>query len=946
MDRSPLLEIQKFGQSIWLDFLRRGMLISGELQKLIREDGLRGITSNPAIFEKVIDGSTDYQAAIKSLALEGKNTDEIYQTLTIEDVRQAADLLRSVYIDSEGVDGFVSLEVSPHLARDTKGTIEEGRRLWQALDRPNVLIKVPATLEGLPAITQLISEGINVNVTLLFGLERYRAVAAAYLEGLEKRLESGQSISETASVASFFLSRIDVMVDPMLEKVAEGGGEDGVTANDLIGEAAVASAKIAYLIYKEVFGSDRFAKLAKNGAHPQRLLWASTSTKNPQYSDVKYIEALIGPDTVNTIPLETLNAYRDHGKPEARLESNMERYRGVPEKLKKLGIDLDQVTQRLEEEGIDKFNKPFDNLMKSLTKVRKEASTEKVDPQRFRLGKHQAVVNRRLADMERNAFVSRLWMKDPTLWKDDENSGKIIKNALGWLHSVEKMLPAARRLEEFTSEVRAAGFEHVVHMGMGGSSLAPLVFARSFEPSDHGLPLTVLDTTDPATILSIEQEINVEKTLFITASKSGTTSEPLAFGEYFYDKVKKIKGDAAGENFVVITDPETPLVRLAAERHFRAKFLNFVDIGGRYSALSYFGLLPVALMGLPVEQLLERALRMRHASTSPLDLKKNPGVSLGAVIGELAVQGMDKLTFLVPPSVATLGMWLEQLLAESTGKEGKGIFPIALEPQADPSAYGNDRVFVHYVLEDAPDKALQAFVDKLEKSGHPVIDIRMQDRFDLAQEFLRWEIATATAGAVIGINAFDQPNVQESKDNTKRLLKQVEGEGKLDEGMPTVTTKNVEYFATMNAEDESELMAEFLGQAKTGDYVALLAYLTEGPKVDKALESLRTTLRDQLKVASTLGYGPRYLHSTGQFHKGGPNNGLFILLTADDQTDVAIPGKPYSFGTLKKAQALGDLEALRKHGRRVIRVHLGKDVVKGVKELQKSAERALSVGQR
>jgi transaldolase/glucose-6-phosphate isomerase len=946
MEGYPLLQIKTLGQSIWLDFLRRGMLISGELQRLIKEDGLRGITSNPAIFEKVIDGSSDYQATIKSLALEGKNTDEIYQTLTIEDVRQASDLFRKVYADTDGVDGFVSLEVSPHLARDTKGTIEEGRKLWQALDRPNVLIKVPATLEGLPAITQLISEGVNVNVTLLFGLERYRSVAGAYLDGLEKLLESGQPISGVTSVASFFLSRIDVMVDPMLEKIAELRGEDSAMATGLTGEVAVASAKIAYQIYKDVFSTDRFRKLAQQGAHPQRLLWASTSTKNPQYSDVKYVEALIGPETVNTVPLETLNAFRDHGRPEARLEDDLDRYSDVPEKLKTLGIDLDDVTKKLEEEGIEKFNRPFDNLMKSLAKVRKEASTEKIDPQRFRIGKHQATINEQLADLEKSSFVSRLWMKDPTLWKDDAESGKVIKNALGWLHSVEKMLPAARRLEEFTSEVRTAGFERVVHMGMGGSSLAPLVFARSFEPGEQGLPLTVLDTTDPTTIMRIEKEVDVEKTLFIVASKSGTTSEPLAFGEYFYDKVKKIKGEAAGENFVVITDPETPLVRLAKERHFRARFLNFVDIGGRYSALSYFGMLPVALMGLPVEQLLERALRVRHASTSLLDLKKNPGVSLGAVIGDLAVHGVDKLTFLVPSAVSTLGMWLEQLLAESTGKEGRGILPVALEPHANPSAYGDDRVFVHYVLEDAPDKGLQQFADKLVKAGHPVIDIRMRDHFDLAQEFLRWEIATATAGSILGINAFNQPNVQESKDNTKRLLRQVEDEGKLDEGRPVMAAKSLEYFTTLDADEDSELINEFLSQAKSGDYVALLAYVTEDPKVDKELESLRSLLRDQLRLASTFGYGPRYLHSTGQYHKGGPNTGMFLLLTADDPKDVPIPGKPYTFGTLKKAQALGDLEALRKHGRRVIRIHLGSDVLKGVKELAKSVEQAFAVGQR
>jgi len=504
------------------------------------------------------------------------------------------------------------------------------------------------------------------------------------------------------------------------------------------------------------------------------------------------------------------------------------------------------------------------------------------------------------------------------------------------------MIEVAPRLKQFVGEVKAAGFERVVHMGMGGSSLAPLVFERSFGVGKDGLPMTVLDTTDPATILKIEKEAPVEKTLFIVASKSGTTSEPLAFGEYFYDKVKEKKGENAGDNFVAITDPETPLVDLARQRKFRAVFLNFPDIGGRYSALSYFGMVPAAFMGLPIDEILERAVRMRHACSSCVKIPDNPGLALGAAIGELARQGRDKLTFIAPDSMPTLGMWLEQLLAESTGKEGKGILPVAGEQLGEPSVYGDDRVFVHITLEDEDDKAADGRLEKLITAGHPVITIRLKDKYDVAQEFLRWEIATAAAGAVISINSFDQPNVQESKDNTKRLLGEVVRRGRLDEAKPSAEAESLKFFANEKIADVGGFVRTFLTQARAHDYVALQAYVTESPETEKALESLRTYIRDQLHLASTVGYGPRFLHSTGQYHKGGPNTGLFLQLTADDHDDTMIPGKPYTFGVLRKAQAQGDLEALHKHERRAIRVHLGGDVPKGLHALKQIVETALA----
>ena len=371
MKPNALIQLEMLGQSIWLDYIQRDLIVSGDLKRLIEDDGLRGMTSNPAIFEKAIVESHDYDEDIRDQTLAGKDATAIYETISQRDVQSAADVFRPLYDRTDGADGYVSLEVNPHLARDTTGTIEEARRLWGALNRPNVFIKVPATAEGLPANQQLISEGINVNVTLIFGLPRYRQVAEAYIAGLEARAARGNPANRTASVASFFVSRIDALADPLLEKITARGGEWADLAKMAQGQIAVASAKTAYQIYKEIFGSDRFKKLSAQGAHVQRLLWASTGTKNPEYSDVKYIEALIGPDTVNTAPVETINAYRDHGEPQARLEQNADEAAHLLKRLPTLGIDIDQLTQQLEDEGVAKFNQPFDKLMVSLAAPRK-----------------------------------------------------------------------------------------------------------------------------------------------------------------------------------------------------------------------------------------------------------------------------------------------------------------------------------------------------------------------------------------------------------------------------------------------------------------------------------------------------------------------------------------------------------------------------------------------
>ncbi len=931
--QNPLLKVQEFGQSIWLDYIRRDMLVSGELQQLVDDDGLRGVTSNPDIFYKAIARSEDYTSAMNSLALEGKTEIEIYEALAFEDIQQTADVFRPLYDGSDGRYGFVSLEVSPHLARRTEETIEQARNYWKALERPNAFIKVPATREGLPAIRQLISEGINVNVTLLFGLDRYREVAEAYISGLEDRLDRGQSIVRVASVASFFLSRIDILVDPMLEKAANDGGEKGKIAASLRGEVAIASAKIAYEICKDLFSSDRFRKLAAQGARSQPVLWASTSTKNPDYSDVKYVEALIGPDTVNTVPMDTLNAYRDHGRPALRLEDNLDGAKRALDKLNQIGIKLNQVTKQLVEEGIEKFNKPYDKLMEELKRKRNEALQERPGKQRIQARAYGDKIRERLRSLEKADFVKRMWRKDASVWKSDPSEQQTISSALGWLHVADKMVPVVPRLQQFATEVAQRGFKQVVHMGMGGSSLAPLTFTRSFSTGKNRLPLSVLDTTDPATILRIERSVPLAETLFIVASKSGTTTEARAFQEYFYERLKSVKGSSAGENFVAITDPGTPLVDLANDRKFFRIFLNFADIGGRYSALSYFGLVPAALMGVDIGELLERALVMVHCCNTTSYISEESGLALGAAIGELAKLGRNKLTLLLPPELDTFSMWIEQLLAESTGKEDTGILPVAGEDVADPAIYGPDRNFAYFRMNGSDNDPTSKTIKRLLDAGHPVTTIDMGDKLDIGQEFFRWEIAVSTAGAILGINPFDQPNVKESKDNTNRILKEVQEKGKLEEPTPILKDGPLSFYYRQKHSSVSSLLHEFFDQCSPGDYVAFQAYLTESSSTDQALQKIRLHARDKLHLATTVGYGPRYLHSTGQFHKGGPNTGLFVQLTATDAEDIAVPGQNYTFGTLKKAQAKGDLEVLERHGRRIIRIDLGEDTGKGLAAL-------------
>jgi transaldolase/glucose-6-phosphate isomerase len=948
---NPLRALQNYGQSVWLDYIRRQLLVSGELQRLIEQDGLRGLTSNPAIFEKAITGSTDYTAALQALAGEALEAGALYERLAIQDIQAAADLLQPVYEQTDRGDGFVSLEVSPHLAYDTAGTIAEARRLWRAVGRPNLMIKVPATPQGLPAIERLIGEGINVNVTLLFSQEVYERVAHAYIAGLERLAAGGGDLKAVASVASFFISRIDTAVDALVAaRLKTATAAERAQLSRLLGRVAIANAKLAYQRYKQIFRGPRWEALAARGARQQRLLWASTSTKNPDYRDVLYVEELIGPETVNTMPPATLDAFRDHGRVRPSLEEDLEGAHDTMEILAQVGISMAAVTDKLLAEGVRLFAEPFDKLLEALAPRPAITTKACLDRQGHRLpAPLQAAVQAVLADWRAHDKVRRLWARDASLWTGGDEAAW-----LGWLSITDDQMAHLSRWQGFADEIRGAGFTHALLMGMGGSSLAPEVLAATFGRLDGHPQLLVLDSTDPAQIRAIERRLELDRTLFIVSSKSGTTLESNLFLRYFLTRLAEVVGAAAaGGRFIAITDPGSALQRLAERQGFRQIFHGVPSIGGRYSALSDFGMVPAAIMGLDVRRFLDRADEMVQACAAVVPPEENPGVVLGAILGVLAAHGRQKVTLIVSPRLRALGAWVEQLLAESTGKDGRGLIPVDGESPGAPAVYGADRLFVYVRLEAAPDPDQDAAVQALEGAGQPVVRIAVADLYDLGQEFFRWQMATAVAGAILGVNPFDQPDVEASKAVTRQLTAAYEERGSLPPEAPIFEADGLALFAdARNAEalrrglgEEPSLVGYLrahLDRLRPGDYFALLAYLERHDAHTAHLQAMRHAVRDAKRVATCLGFGPRFLHSTGQAYKGGPNRGVFLQITGDDAADLPVPGQRYTFGVVKAAQARGDFAVLAERQRRALRVHLGADLRAGLATLRQAIAAALS----
>jgi transaldolase/glucose-6-phosphate isomerase len=881
----PVAQLTKLGQSIWYDNIQRKLLENGALAAMIERGEIRGVTSNPSIFQNAIAKTNDYDDALVPLAWAGADAETIFWQLAVEDIQAACGLFAPLYAETDGEDGYVSIEVSPYLANDTDGTVKQAQELWQRVNRPNLMIKIPATKAGLPAIRQTIAAGINVNVTLIFSIERYREVMDAYIGGLEDRVvaeERPDSLENVHSVASFFISRLDSLIDKQLP-------ED----SPLRGKIAIANAKVAYEAFQEVFSSPRFGNLQLVRANYQRPLWASTSTKNPAYPDTLYVEELIGPATVNTVPPATLDAFIDHGMVAETLTADLDAAHQALADLEAVGVSLAVATQKLEDDGVKAFADAFTALLDVVEERRVAAVSQ--------LGPLQDSVKETLAQLEADSVATRMDAHDPTLWTDDPDGQREVLNRLGWLTLPETSRDLAVEATEFAAEVKAAGIIKTLLLGMGGSSLAPEVMARTF-----GVPaetFSIVDSTDPAQIAEARAMFPPEETLYIVASKSGGTAETMSAFHYFWQE----RGED-GSHFVAITDPGSNLEKMATERNFRKVFRADSTVGGRFSALTAFGLVPAALLGVDLTKALDRATF------------SNGGMALGAVMGAAAFAGRDKVTILTDDAFCTFGAWAEQLIAESTGKEGKGILPIEGEPAMPAEKYHPDRLFVYLRSDGSQDE----FVAGLKVAGQPVIEIPTVDSYSLFTEFYRWEYATAVACHLLEVNTFDQPNVESAKVMARAQIKAYNESGKLDEGTPVVDGDDAKVYANveLTGADLNSTFEAFLAQAKNSDYISIHAYLPRNVEMQEILDSLRLSIQKQTGLATTLGFGPRFLHSTGQLHKGGANNGLFIQITMDAEDDFEIPTQGMSFGTLERAQALGDYAALDASGRRVMRIHL------------------------
>ena len=914
MNRSEALK--QAGQSIWYDNIERGMLMDGEMARMIKDGEVYGVTSNPSIFEKSISSSAAYDDILQSMAWAGLSKEQIYLELVREDIQAAADLFLPVYEATGGIDGMVSVEINPLFAYDTEKSIEDGRALWAQMNRKNVMINVPATKTGLPVIETLISEGINVNATLIFSIPRYMEVMEAYFLGLEKRLANNLPIDHVTSVASFFVSRIDTLVDSRLEEYGAANPQAADQVAALTGKIAIDNARLAYQEFLKFFASERFENLKQYGAKVQRPLWASTSTKNKAYSETLYVDELVAPNSVNTIPPATLSAFLDHGATDLRIEQDLERARKDFDMLLKLGFDYNRIAQELEDEGVEKFKQAYISLLETIETKRAFFKAELAN-----LGEAVHAALKKAAD---EVYVGSLFDHEPSFWTSDQSGHDEIRERLGWLSLPGQQFSIIDELAAFKEKLLSEGYVHAFVIGMGGSSLAPEVMSQAIAPvGGKGLKLQIIDTTSPDEIAFRVRGVDLRKSLFIVSSKSGGTSETMSAMKYFWAELEKIEPENVGKHFVAITDPNTSLQDLAYRKGFRKVFNARPDVGGRYSVFTHFGLVPAAVMGIDLHKLLGQGNASDLQSRKNVPYPANPNLMLGLVLGEAAKRGKDKLTFIAESFAGSLVPWLEQLIAESSGKEGKGILPIENEPVLVSQNYPEDRIFVYFKT----DGSKAGLVDELKQAGQIVITIAIPEPYALAKEFYRWEYATAIACAVLQVNAFDQPNVQLSKTITKDVIIAYQKSGKLEDGEPIWENDQAIVYGFRNEEalreiDLESLLLAYARSVPEKGYVVLSGFIPRLEENFEILQALRGRILNAVNKATTLGFGPRFLHSTGQLHKGGLAGGLFIHFTKDAEHDFEIPGEGMSFGTLQRAQALGDLQALAQKDRAAIRVHL------------------------
>ena len=915
MNKSEM--VNKNGQSIWFDNIDRFLLESGWFSDQIQQKTFVGVTSNPSIFQNAIANGTAYNQDIQTMAWSGLPTKEIYENQVVADIQAAADLMLPIYFDTKGKDGYVSLEVDPLLAHNTNATISEAKRLWKKVGRGNLMIKIPATIAGISAIKAVIAEGINVNVTLIFSTERYLEVIDAYLTGLENRLTKQLAINEIHSVASFFISRMDVMVENLVGQKDLSKDDRTDIEKKVFGKVGIQNALNAYAAFDESIKSERFQKIAEAGGNIQRPLWASTGTKNPASSDVLYVDNLILPHTVNTVPPKTLDAWLDHGSIETIAKKSFtEEFQKSQKILGEIGIDIEAVFKDLEDEGVEKFSSAQTSLFETIERKKNRFIAQ--------LGLPLGVISQKLVELDENQFVDRFFQPDVSLFTTEPDEEQEVLNRRGWLNAPDDSRSLIPEVESLLADLLEEGFSHAVVLGMGGSSLAPEVFSQVFkgqpEISKRGLAVSILDSTDPEQILDKLNSIPLKKTLFIASSKSGTTVEMKSLVSYFMDQLAKNGQENPGMQFICITDPKTALEDFAVKNRFRRIINADANVGGRYSALIAFGLVPAILAGIDGAALLENAAFMRDKCGSDNAIKQNPAFVLAAILFMAYTSDIDKLTIIADEGYRSFGSWLEQLVAESSGKNGNGLIPVDREPQTDVSRYSGDRIF-YYLRNDGKSAPL---VSSLLDSGFTVLTSDLQKPYNIAGEMYKWEVAVAGFCCMIGVNPFNQPNVQASKAMATKLIEVFKtSDTTSDDNLLFENNVFALYSSSVSADNglSNDHLLQEIFEPNAGEYFAINAFLPRISHYEKTLYAFRKSLLEKFSLPVTIGFGPRFLHSTGQLHKGGKNNGLFIVVTQEPQVDINIPGEGINFSTLEKAQAFGDIQALESHERRVVRVH-------------------------
>lgn len=899
------------GQSIWLDYIRRGLIKNGKLAKDIERGLIRGVTSNPSIFRKAITDSQDYENALIPMALANVDPEYIFTQLTVEDIRNAADLFRDLYISSQGNDGFVSLEVSPLYAHDPEETLVQAKSIWKAVNRPNLMIKIPVTKEIFPVITELTASGINLNLTLLFSPERYEQAAEAYIAGLRQRVEKGETIDKIRSVASIFVSRVDTKIDSML-------AETGVSTRNLQGKAAIRNAQKIYNRSLMIFNDENFGDIRERGGNVQRVLWASTSVKNKLFKQTYYVDALVGENTVNTVPPSTLDALLKSCETKPSLPAPEDEIETFFVSLQNAGINIDAVYAQLEDEGIAAFITDYNTTLDSVR--------SRCEGIRKNMGQLQNVIEESFQKFDRDSVMRRIFSKDPTVWTFNTQSYPEIRNRLGWLDTYKTTESDITDYIALRNELKKEGISQIILIGTGGTSIAPEVIARIFE-NETDIKIKVIDSTDPVEIAAVRKEYDPKSTLFIVSGKSGNAVEIHALMDYFFAQTKEILKDKAGSRFIAITDSGSVLEKTASELGFRHIFHTDSSVGGRFSALTAFGIIPAILMGLDHHIISQKVAEMMKNCSPSLPAHRNEGAALGTFIGTAAISGKDKLTIIADPAFSSFGSWLELLIAESTGKEGKGIVPVDLEPELEDKLYANDRFFV-YINHD---NTYRDRIQKLQEEGYPVYEIAVDDEYDLFSEFYRWEIAVSVACSILYVNPFDQPDVLDGKICTSAKINEFHENGALKEPVPvwedeqTEVSTREEFGDLSQCRNYNEIITRFISKAKSGkDYIAVNAYMSPSEESIVWLQQLRRTIMQCTNCATIIGFGPRFLHSTDQLFKGGQNNGFFIQVVTDHSDDILIPNENMSFKLLERAQALGNFESLIEKGRHVIRIRFKK----------------------